>query len=343
MVRFTSHTWQAGVVNRELAVEASGLVKVFGENRAVDGVDLEVPRGVIYGLLGPNGAGKTTTVKMLTTLLRPDGGTAFVDGIDVVAEPGLVRSRIGLTGQYAAVEERLTAKENLDLIGRLYHLPRSEVRQRSVELLARFDLTYAADRIVKGFSGGMRRRLDIAMSLIARPAVLFLDEPTTGLDPRSRLAMWELIEELGNDGTTVLLTTQYLDEADRLAERIIVIDTGKVIANGTADQLKDQIGGDRLSVTIANRDNVDRAIDALKTLCSGEVAVDPDSDGRHLLASIRAGDRVVPSAIRALDDAGVDVLDVEVRRPTLDDVFLTLTGKRAEADTSDDEFEEVAS
>ncbi len=323
-------------MSSDLAVEASGLVKVFGTTRAVDGVDLEVPRGVVYGLLGPNGAGKTTAVRLLTTLLRPDAGRALVDGIDVAAQPGLVRSRIGLTGQYAAVEERLTANENLDLIGRLYHLPRKEVRARSKDLLARFDLEFAADRVVKGFSGGMRRRLDIAMSLIARPSVLFLDEPTTGLDPRSRLAMWELIEELGDDGTTVLLTTQYLDEADRLAERIVVIDTGKVIANGTSDELKDQIGGDRLSVSIARAENAGRAIEALGSLCSGEVIVDPESDGRHLLASIRAGDRVVPQAIRALDDADIDVLDVEVRRPTLDDVFLRLTGKRTEVDDTDD-------
>ena len=319
----------------DLAIEASGLVKTFGSTRAADGVDLVVPRGVVYGLLGPNGAGKTTTVRLLTTLLRPDAGRALVDGIDVVADPASVRARIGLTGQYAAVEERLTANENLDLIGRLYHLPRAEVRTRSRQLLERFDLVDAADRVVKGFSGGMRRRLDIAMSLIARPSVLFLDEPTTGLDPRSRLAMWELIEELGDDGTTVLLTTQYLDEADRLAERIVVIDTGRVIANGTSDELKEQIGGDRLSVSIARVDNATRAIDALQPLCSGLVEVDPNSDGRHLLASIRTGDRMVPRAIRALDDAGVDVLDVEVRRPTLDDVFLTLTGKR----TSHDEEE----
>ncbi|BAN04470.1 daunorubicin resistance protein DrrA family ABC transporter ATP-binding protein [Ilumatobacter coccineus] len=324
-------------MSSDLAVQAHGLVKAFGTTRAVDGVDLEVPRGVVYGLLGPNGAGKTTTVRLLTTLLRPDGGTALVDGIDVVAQPGLVRSRIGLTGQYAAVEERLTANENLDLIGRLYHLPRKEVRARSKELLDRFDLDQAADRVVKGFSGGMRRRLDIAMSLIARPSVLFLDEPTTGLDPRSRLAMWELIEELGDDGTTVLLTTQYLDEADRLAERIVVIDTGKVIANGTADELKNDIGGDRLSVTIARAENSGRAIEALQPLCTGTVVVDADSDGRHLLASIRSGDRVVPRAIRALDDADVDVLDVEVRRPTLDDVFLQLTGKRADADEQTEE------
>ncbi len=217
------------------------------------------------------------------------------------------------------------------MIGRLYRLDRTEVRSRAASLLERFDLVDAADRVVKGYSGGMRRRLDIAMSLIARPSVLFLDEPTTGLDPRSRLAMWELIEELEHDGTTVLLTTQYLDEADRLAERIVVIDTGRIIAQGTSDELKDQIGGDRLSVTIARPENAARAIEALRPLSRGTVGLDPnEASGRHLLAAISAGDRVVPSAIRALDDAGVDVLDVEVRRPTLDDVFLTLTGKPAE-------------
>jgi len=314
----------------DLAVQADGLIKTFGKVRAVDGVDLEVPRGAVYGLLGPNGAGKTTTVRLLTTLLRPDGGTALIDGIDVAKNPGAVRSRIGLTGQYAAVEERLTPRENLALIGRLYQLPKRQVAERSKELLALFDLEDAADRVVKEFSGGMRRRLDIAMSLIARPSVLFLDEPTTGLDPRSRLAMWKLIEDLGDDGTTVLLTTQYLDEADRLAERIIVIDTGAVIANGTADELKDQIGGDRLSVSIARRENAALAVEALAPLCSSEVIV--DDGGVVLSASIRSGDRVVPRAIRALDDAGVDVLDVEVKRPTLDDVFLQLTGRAADGD-----------
>ena len=325
----------------DLAISAEGLVKRFGATLAVDGVDLEVPRGAIYGLLGPNGAGKTTVVRLLTTLLRLDGGRASIDCIDLATDPNRVRTLIGLTGQYAAVEERLTARENLDLIGRLYHLPRGHVRTRGAELLERFDLADAADRVVKGYSGGMRRRIDIAMSLIARPSVLFLDEPTTGLDPRSRQAMWGLIEELGEDGTTVLLTTQYLDEADRLAERIVVIDTGRVIADGTSDELKDEIGGDRLSVTIARAENAARAIEALGPQCHGAVAVDPESDGRHLLASIRAGDRVVPGAIRALDDAGVDVLDVEVRRPTLDDVFMTLTGKHADAASDDDRSTEA--
>ncbi len=319
----------------DLAVDAQGLVKRFGDNIALGGVDLEVPRGAIYGLLGPNGAGKTTAVRVLTTLLRADAGSAFVDGVDVAADPHGVRERIGLTGQYAAVEERLTGRENMEYVGRLFHLPRTEVRSRSSELLERFDLTDAAGRVVKEYSGGMRRRLDIAMSLIARPSVLFLDEPTTGLDPRSRLAMWTLIEELEHDGTTVLLTTQYLDEADRLAERIVVIDSGKVIANGTSDELKDTIGGDRISVTIALAENCAAALATLRPLCTGDV--DVGHDERSFSAPIHSGDRVVPGVIRALDEVGVDVLDVEVRRPTLDDVFLTLTGHAAS-----DELEEVA-
>ena len=233
-------------MSSDLAIAATGLVKRFGDNVALGGIDLEVPRGAIYGLLGPNGAGKTTAVRIFTTLLRPDAGSALIDGIDVVADPDQVRTRIGLTGQYAAVDERLTGRENMQHVARLFHLPRREVVARASELLQRFDLADAADRIVKGYSGGMRRRLDIAMSLIARPSVLFLDEPTTGLDPRSRLAMWEMIEELEQDGTTVLLTTQYLDEAERLAQRIVVVDHGKVIAEGTADELKDRIGGEHL-------------------------------------------------------------------------------------------------
>ncbi len=321
----------------DLAVDARGLVKRFGDAVALDGVDLRVPRGAIYGLLGPNGAGKTTAVRVLTTLLRPDAGQALIDGIDVVSNPNGVRQRIGLTGQYAAVEERLTGRENMEFVGRLFHLSKPEVKVRAGELLERFDLVDAANRVVKGYSGGMRRRLDIAMSLIARPSVLFLDEPTTGLDPRSRLAMWGLIEELEADGTTVLLTTQYLDEADRLAERIIVIDLGRVIAEGTSDELKDRIGGDRLRVSIARAENREAALATLRPLCTGDI--DTSHDGLSFSAPIRAGDRVVPAVIRALDDAGIDVLDVEVRRPTLDDVFLTLTGR---AVTDEQDHEQVA-
>jgi len=317
-------------VNSPLAVEMDGIVKTFGDTRALDGVDLAVPRGAVYGLLGPNGAGKTTSVRVLTTLLRPDAGTARIDGIDVAADPHAVRQRIGLTGQYAAVEERLTARENLGFVGRLFHLPRARVAARADELLERFDLTDAADRVVKGFSGGMRRRLDIAMSLIAEPSVLFLDEPTTGLDPRSRLGMWDVIEELAADGTTVLLTTQYLEEADRLAEQIVVIDHGRVIAEGSPDELKQRIGGARLSVRIARPENQERAMSTLTPLCAGDVVSDDARTG--FSAPIIAGDGVVPGVIRALDDGGVGVLDDEVRRPSLDDVFLVLTGRTTDAE-----------
>lgn len=309
------------------AVETIGLRKNYGDKAALAGVDLVVPKGSVIGLLGPNGAGKTTAVKILATLLDFDGGSAHVDGIDVAAEPRKVRERIGLTGQYAAVEERLTGRENLELVGRYFHMSRAESKRRASELLERFDLVDAGDRIAKEYSGGMKRRLDIGMSLISAPAVLFLDEPTTGLDPRSRLAMWELIEELGSEGTTTLLTTQYLDEADRLADSIIVIDDGAVIAEGTADQLKDQIGGDRLTVTIAQLENVANAVTAIEPLANGAIETEPGS--RTIMAPIRAGGGVVPGAIRALDDAGVDVIDVSVRRPTLDDVFLSITGRSA--------------
>jgi ABC-2 type transport system ATP-binding protein len=308
------------------AVVAEGLVKLFGSTRALDSLDLAVPEGTVLAMLGPNGAGKTTSVRILTTLLRPDGGRALVDGIDVTADPARVRARIGLTGQYAAVEERLTGRENIELVARYFHMSRVVGRARATELLERFDLVDAADRVAKTYSGGMRRRLDIAMSLVARPSVLFLDEPTTGLDPRSRLAMWDLIAELGREGTTVLLTTQYLEEADVLSDSIIVIDHGRTIAEGTADELKDQFGADRLQVTIRSQANVARAQSALRPLCVGSVEIDPDSP-LTLSAPIRSGGGLIPAAIRALDDAGAEIIDIEVRRPTLDDVFLSLTGR----------------
>lgn len=313
------------------AVLAEGLVKTYGETRALDGLDLNVARGTVLGLLGPNGAGKTTAVRVLTTLLKPDSGRAFIDGIDVLDDPQAVRGRIGLTGQYAAVEERMTGRENLEMIGRFFHFDRGQRSARASELLERFDLTDAADRIANTYSGGMRRRLDIAMSLVARPSVLFLDEPTTGLDPRSRLGMWSVIEELGNDGTTVVLTTQYLEEADQLADNVVVIDRGVKIAEGTVDELKDRIGGDRITIKIANAANVDIARTALAPLVSGDIDVDPEAD-TTVTAPVPSRPGVLPEAVRALDDNGVQVVDVEVRRPTLDDVFLNLTGRRTETD-----------
>jgi len=313
------------------AVEAHGLVKHYGKTKALDGLDLVVPTGSVLGLLGPNGAGKTTAVRVLTTLLQPDAGSAFIDGIDVLADPQKVRRRIGLTGQYAAVEERMTGRENLELIARFLRFDTKDRKARASELLERFDLVEAGDRIAKEYSGGMRRRLDIAMSLIDNPPVLFLDEPTTGLDPRSRLGMWSVIEELGSDGTSVVLTTQYLEEADRLADSIVVIDRGVKIAEGSVDELKDTIGGDRIRVSIAQADNVQAARQALSALVTGEVVLEDGSE-TTLSAPIRAGGGVVPQAIRSLDDAGVDIVDVEVRRPTLDDVFLDLTGRRTDTD-----------
>ncbi len=319
-----------------VAVQTHGLKKHYGDTKALDGLDLEVERGTVFGLLGPNGAGKTTAVKVMTTLARPTAGTAIVDGINVSENPKAVRSRIGLTGQYAAVEERLTGQENLELVGRYFHHSKANQKARAAELLEMFDLVDAATRPAKTYSGGMRRRLDIAMSLVARPSILFLDEPTTGLDPRSRIAMWDFIAKLGDEGTTVLLTTQYLEEADVLAEKIAVIDSGLKIAEGTADQLKDQIGGDRVRVSIVKLENIAKAKEAIAPLTVGAVKQDPESL-LTLSAPIRAGGGVVPNMIRALDAAGVDVADVEVRRPTLDDVFLILTGHQAEPRESAEE------
>jgi ABC-2 type transport system ATP-binding protein len=315
------------------AVITEGLVKRFGRTEALRGVDLDVPRASVLGLLGPNGAGKTTTVRILTTLLRPDAGRALIDGIDVVREPQRVRARIGLTGQYAAVDERLTGQENLEHVGRLFHLGNERARARAAELLARFDLLDAGSRLVKGYSGGMRRRLDIAMSLIAEPSVLFLDEPTTGLDPRSRLAMWDLIEELVAEGTTTLLTTQYLEEADRLADDIVVIDHGSVIARGTADELKASIGGDRLEVILLDPGDVAAAVTVLSKVATGPEVVGPSPTRVSVPVAARSG--VVPEVVLALDAAGVGVDDVLVHRPTLDDVFLQLTGHAIDDDTNE--------
>jgi ABC-2 type transport system ATP-binding protein len=319
------------------AVKAEGLVKRFGETEALRGIDLEIDRATILGVLGPNGAGKTTAVRILTTLLKPDGGRAFIDGIDVVADPRRARARIGLTGQYAAVDERLTGFENLQLVGRLFHMRAAEARARSRELLERFSLDEAGDRVVKGYSGGMRRRLDIAMSLIARPSVLFLDEPTTGLDPRSRLEMWDVIDGLVADGTTTLLTTQYLDEAERLASSIVVIDKGTVIARGTAEELKAQSGGERVEVTLSDPAALDRVPALLWQFVLDGVAETVDHATRTISVPVRTTDHIVPTVVRTLDDQGIDVIDVVVRRPTLDDVFLQLTGHRA--DDGDDEPE----
>ncbi len=310
-------------------IRASGLVKRYGSVTALDGLDLTVPEGTILGLLGPNGAGKTTAVRILTTLLDADEGTAQVAGIDVRTDPQRVRERIGLSGQYAAVDEYLTGFENLDMIGRLYRLGRKRSRERARELLGRFDLEDAADRPVKTYSGGMRRRLDLAGSLVAAPQVLFLDEPTTGLDPRSRTDMWEVIRELVASGTTLLLTTQYLEEADRLADDIVVIDHGRIIAQGTADQLKAKVGGERVELVVASDAELLPARQVLAGLSVGDVQVEQGS--RRLVAPVSGGAGVLLEALRQLDAAGVAILDVGLRRPTLDDVFLSLTGQPAES------------
>ena len=319
-----------------LAIEAVGLAKAYGRTRALAGLDLEVGAGEILGVLGPNGAGKTTAVRVLTTLLRPDRGTARVAGYDVVTEAALVRREIGLTGQYAALDECLTGRANLVMVGQLGRLSGRQARQRASELLARFDLSDAADRGVKTYSGGMRRRLDLAASLVGRPRILFLDEPTTGLDPRSRLVTWAAVRELAAGGTTVLLTTQHLDEADQLADRIAVVDQGTVIAEGTAAQLKAKVGGERVQLTIAPGSGLAAARDVLGRHADGPPQV--DEAARTVEAAVVAGPRRMPDIVRDLDAAGVLLDDIAIRRPSLDDVFLTLTGRAAgDGGPADDE------
>jgi ABC-2 type transport system ATP-binding protein len=317
----------------ELAIEAAGLRKHYGSVVALDGVDLHAETGIVLGLLGPNGAGKTTAVRILTTLLVPDEGTARVAGVDVLRDAARLRERVGLAGQYAAVDENLTGFENLEMVGRLYHLGRGAARGRARELLAEFDLADAGGRLVRTYSGGMRRRLDLAAALVARPPVLFLDEPTTGLDPRSRLALWDTIEGLVSGGSTVLLTTQYLDEADRLADRIAVIDHGRVIAEGTPAELKADCGGERLEVRLADGSQGELALEALSTLAAGSPSLE-DSTVRLPLAERKGA---IAEAVRRLDATGVAVDDLVVVSPTLDDVFLRLTGHGAETEEEEAE------
>ena len=310
------------------AILAEGLEKRYGATHALRGLDLAVDEGTIFGLLGPNGAGKTTAVRILTTLLKPDAGRAEVAGFDIVRQADRLRAHIGLTGQYAAVDEYLTGWENLEMVGRLYHLPKARARRRADELLERFDLVEAGRRLVKTYSGGMRRRLDLAASLVVAPPVLFLDEPTTGLDPRSRMGMWDLIRELVAGGTTVLLTTQYLEEADQLAQRIAVIDGGAVIARGTPDELKTRVGGARIEMTVARAGDLDAAMRVLRRYGDGSVQV--DAERRRIVAPAADGSASLAAAVRELDAAGVRLDELGLHRPTLDDVFLALTGHMAE-------------
>ncbi|MGK5546295.1 ATP-binding cassette domain-containing protein [Streptomyces sp. URMC 127] len=315
------------------AIYAEGLVKTFGDVRALDGVDLDVPEGTVLGLLGPNGAGKTTAVRVLTTLIKPDRGSAFVAGIDVLRKPDEVRRSIGLSGQFAAVDEYLTGRENLRMVGQLYQMSARDAKTRAGELLERFDLADAADRIAKTYSGGMRRRLDLAAALVVSPPVMFMDEPTTGLDPRNRQALWEVIQELVAGGTTLLLTTQYLEEADHLAHDICVVDHGKVIARGTSDQLKARTGGERVEVVVRNPEHIPLADGVLRGFGKGTSSVEKHT--RKVTVPVSGGAKLLAEVIRELDGRGIDIDDIALRRPTLDDVFISLTGHAAEAEAGD--------
>jgi len=325
-------------MSSDYAIAAEGLVKSYGDVKALAGVDLRAPAGSVLGLLGPNGAGKTTAVRILTTLLPPDSGSARVAGLDVVADATALRSQIGLAGQYAAVDENLTGAENLEMVGRLYHLGKAKSRERARELLERFELDEAADRLARTYSGGMRRRLDLAAALVAAPPVIFLDEPTTGLDPRSRANLLETIEGRVAEGTTVLLTTQTLDEADRLADSISVIDHGKVIAEGTSDELKARVGGERLEVTLTEGSQQEQAIEALVPLAEER----PACENGILKLPMRDGAGGIAEAVRRLDQAGAGIEDIALRRPTLDDVFIALTGRAAEHEQREGEEREPA-
>ena len=323
-------------------IEAHGLVKTYSPKgapvvRALDGLDLEVPQGTVTALLGPNGAGKTTTVKVLTTLIQPDAGSAVIDGVDVLADPQAIRRMIGASGQYAAVDENLTGFENLMMVGKLYHLGSKVARQRAAELIELFDLTEAQNRPVKGYSGGMRRRIDLAGALVIKPPVLFLDEPTTGLDPRSRIGLWDVIETLVSDGTTVLLTTQYLEEADRLADSISVIDNGRVIAKGTADELKASVGGQRVALTVVDESDGDAVRAILAQHGHGDPVV---TGGRTWVVPVTDGPAALAAIMAATATAGIALHDAGMRRPTLDDVFLQLTGHMA--DETDETTESAA-